>query len=129
VKKKPNPRHFCCFLSLVVIEAILAPPAEENAQHGSHDDEEGDPFGYDPCNIAGVKRRASVEVRCVCGRRSERCRCGGKWRCNEMRCFGGLFLLVVPFWLLHIVELVEFGSACGKGQCEWGRCAGDDLQL
>jgi hypothetical protein len=46
-----------------------------------------------------------------------------------MRCFGDLFLLVVPFWLLHIVELVKFGSACGRGQYEGGWCAGDDLQL
>lgn len=46
---------------------------------------------------------------------------------NEV--LGGLLLLVVPFWLLHIVELVELGSACEEGQCEWERWMGDDLQL
>lgn len=96
MRKKPRTSSFCCFLSLVVIEAILAPPAEDNAQHDGHDDEESDPLGHDPCNVAGVEGRASVEVRCVCGRRSERCRCGGKWRCNEMRCWGAYCSLSYP---------------------------------
>ena len=58
--KKPNPVIFIVSLSLVVIKSILAPAAEENAQRGGHDDEEGDPFGYDPCDVAGVEGRASV---------------------------------------------------------------------
>ena len=59
--KKPESPSFLLFsLSLVVIKSILAPAAEENAQRGGHDDEEGDPFGYDPCDVAGVEGRASV---------------------------------------------------------------------
>ena len=59
--RNPNPVIFVVLLEcLVVIKSILAPAAEENAQRGGHDDEEGDPFGYDPCDVAGFEGRASV---------------------------------------------------------------------
>lgn len=67
------------FPSLIVIEAVLAPPPEIDAQRGGHDSENGYPFEDYPCNVPGIKWCTSDRSQmCVCGRKR-----GGeaeKWR-------------------------------------------------
>lgn len=46
---------FCFFPSLVVVEAVLPPPAKIDAQKGHQDDAHADPLQDDPCDIPSVE--------------------------------------------------------------------------
>lgn len=94
--------------SLVVVEAVLAFATKVDAQNSRNGEEDTDPFERDPGQVAAGERCTSDRSQtCVRKRRGDR---GGvKW----MEGVRGLLLLFVPIWLLHVVDLVKLGCACG----------------
>jgi hypothetical protein len=101
-------RRSSVFPSLVVVEAILAFAAKVDAQNSRNSNEDADPFQRDPGYVADRERCTSDRSQ-MCRRKRRGERGGMKW----VEGVRGLVLLIVPVWLLHVVELVELGCACG----------------